>query len=278
MWLVMDEFKNAVGSNKSLGDELIAFLTEIYTATNYPMQAGTRTHGEFTINRPCLNWLFGSNEAWLRQVLTKETFESGFVARGCFIYAYYDLGKRVPRPRYPDDFDEVYQHLKIRLWSMQSYSGRFLITPTAEAYLDKWYDSRAIPDEEALLSAWGRQREMLLRFAMILCVAEGQQMIIQQYHLQQAIQMVNQVAKFSERLMFSAVETFASRPINYIAKYLERKGGDDVTHSQLLRWARAKKGLDAESVKKALEHLQREGSIDVGSKPTGGLLYRWRLE
>jgi hypothetical protein len=276
MWLVMDEFKNAVGSNKSLSEEFIALMTELYTATNYPLQTGTRTHGNVMLKKPCLNWLFGSNEPWLRQVLTKEIFESGFIARGCFIYADYNTDCRISRPKYPPDYDEVYLHLKTRLWMLQGYHGKFLITPTAEATLDQWYHGRKAPIDESLQSAWGRQREMLLRFAMILCVAEGQQMIIRVHHLQQGIQMVKQLEGFTSKLMYSAMESYESKPINWIAGYLERQG-KEVSHSQLLRWARAKKGLNAEKVKNAIEHLKSEGHIWMGCKTTGrgGIIYRW---
>ena len=63
----MDELKNDVGSNNKLAEEFIGLMTELYTATNYKLKTGTRTHGEVELENPNLNWFFGSNETWLRQ-------------------------------------------------------------------------------------------------------------------------------------------------------------------------------------------------------------------
>ena len=273
LWLVMDEFKNAVGSNKSLSEELVALMTELYTATNYTMQSGTRSAGEVAIKNACLNWIFGSNEGWLRQVLTKEIFESGFVARGCFIFADEDLDNLVSRPIYPFDYEEVYEHLKLRLWMMQGYKGRFLITPTAEATLDQWYHNRAKPEDESLYSTWRRQREMLLRFAMILCIAEGGQMVICDRHLSQAAYMVKLLARFTSRLLMGANESYNTRPVNIVGEYIKRK--KEIDHTRLLRYMRAKRGFDAATVKKAVSDLIQERSVTMDLSPTGGQLYFW---
>jgi hypothetical protein len=273
-WLVMDELKNGVGGNKALAEEFIALMTELYTATNYKMQTGTRKHGEVTLIKPNVNWLFGSTEVWLRQVLTKDIFESGFVARACFIFAKYDLQKRVSRPKYPGDYVQVYEHLKTRLWMMQGYQGRFLMTPTAEAEMDKWYETRAVPEDEVLYSAWMRQREMLLRFAMILCVADGGQMIIRHGHLVQASRMVKQIENFTGRLIESASESFDSKPINDVGKYIKSK--KVVMHSELLRYMRAKRGYKAQRVREALDSLEQEGFVVAGQfGPRGGMGYSW---
>ena len=272
-WLIMDELKNGVGANKMLNEEFIALMTELYTATNYPLRTGTRTHGDVTLIRPNLNWLFGSTEVWLRQVLTRDIFESGFVARTCFIFADYDLDKRIPRVIYPDDRDQVWEHLRMRLWLMQRYRGKFLMTPTAEAELDKWYMKRPKPEDEILYSSWKRQRELLLRFAMINCVSDGGPMIIRHEHILLATHMTNQIAQFTAKLIESASETQYSKPINDVGKLIKHK--KRITHSELLRYMRAKKGYTAKTLREAIQDLTQEGVIKFEQGPRGGQIYCW---
>jgi hypothetical protein len=276
LWLVMDEFKNAVGANKSLAEDIIALLTELYTATNYKLQTGTRTHGEIALENPLLNWLMGSTEVWLRQVLTRDVFESGFVARGCFIFSNYNLNRRIRNPRYPEDYEEVYRHLRLRLWMMQKYSGRFLITPTADRELDRWYNERQCPEDEMLFSTWKRRYEMLVRFAMIRCVADGQQLIIRLGHVSKAIEMVDQIAEFTARLIETGAETFESKPVNEVGRFI--KGRKTVKHSDLLRYMRSKKGYNARKVKDSINDLAQEGLIEIGRTPHGGAAYAWITE
>lgn len=274
LWLVMDELKDGVGAQKNLNEEFISLMTELYTAVNYDLSTGTRTHGEVTVQRPLLNWLFGSTEVWLRQVLTRDVFESGFVARACMIFADYNLDLRIPRIKYPKDHDEVYRHLQTRLWMVQSYQGPFLMTPTAEAEFDSWYHRRPAPEDEMLYSAWMRQKEMLIRFAMINCVADGQEMIIRHGHLVRSAHMVKQLEKFTARLIQAASESYDSKPIGVMEKYLAKKGR--VAHSYLLKYMRSLRGYDAAKTKKSIDQLRSEGSIDIERNKTGGVVYVWK--
>lgn len=273
LWLVNDEFKNAVGANRTLAEDMIALLTETYTATNYTLQIGTRKDGELTLEKPLLNWLMGSTEVWLRQVLTRDVFESGFVARGCFIFGDYDLSCRIRKPVYPCDYEQIYRHLQVRLWMMQQYKGKIVITPTADTLLDNWYNTRPNPEDETLTSAWKRRYEMLVRFAIIHCVADGQALIIRLPHVQRALATLDQVAGFTARLIETGAETFDSKPVNDIGRYIRKK--ETVSHSDLLIYMRAKRGMDAKRVRSGIHDLQQEGQIELGRTPTGGIIYTW---
>ena len=137
LWLVMDELKNDVGSG-ILVEDFIGFMTECFTASNYTLNTGTRTHGDIDLVRPVLNWFAGTTESWLYKVLTPDMVETGFPARICFIFGKY-TGKLKPRIRYPDDRDFIWEHLVARLYNIACQQGRCLMTQTAEAGIDKWY-------------------------------------------------------------------------------------------------------------------------------------------
>jgi hypothetical protein len=269
LWLIMDELKNGVGSNPKLNEAFVAFMTELYTA-GYIVNTGTRTHGDIAISNPCVSWTFGSNIRWLKEVLTSTIFDSGFIARTSFVFADYCLGKRITTPKYPEDVAVVEDHLKQRLWAMQHMEGRFLITPTAEAYVEKWYQSRPEPTQEMLFSIWKRQKEMLFRVAMVLCAADGKGQVIQYHHIKQATLVVKQMEMGAIRLLKYVAESREAKPINdteeILKKYLYMK------HTDLLRKMRSNFGLNAVTVKAAVEALEQEGVV-VASRYKAGSQY-----
>lgn len=275
LWIIMDELKNGVGSNKLMNEEFIALMTEIYTGSHYPIKTGTRMHGEVTIDKSCVSWLFGSNENWLRQVLSKDIFESGFVARCCFVKAKYDLNHRVFEPILPDDVEEVYDHLKSRFWAMnQGYKGCFEILPEAKKALENWYYSRPVPDDEMLYSIWYRQKEHVVRFAMIQCVADGGPMKIKKIHVVKAIAMIDQIFGFTEKLIEAASESFASKITNEVAKVLRKKVA--MKHCDLLKYLNSRRGYTRNRVVDAVQELKESKLIETQRSPTGGLVYIWR--
>lgn len=275
LWLIMDELKNGVGSNKQLCEDLIAMMTEIYTGSHYPIQTGTRTGGEITIDKSCLSWLFGSTDAWLRHVLTKDTFESGFIARCIFVKAKYNTKKRMLYPEYPADRDEIWNHLQSRFWALpEIYTGSFSITKAAKATVTRWYDRRPAPEDKMLYSIWYRQKEMIFRFAMILCVADGLGMEINKNHVAKAIAMVNQAFKYSEKLVEAASESFESKITNDVATVLQEKVA--MKHCDLLKYLNSRRGYTAQKTRIAIADLKERLLIDTQRSPTGGVVYIWR--
>jgi hypothetical protein len=273
MFLVMDELKNGVGANKVMVDEFVSLMTEAYTATHYPLRTGNRTSGEVIIKNPCLNWLFGSTPVWLRKVLTKDVYESGFVARTQFVESQYHPDCRIPRIFYPKDYEIVYQHLKDRLWAITQMNGKFILPPEAEDTFDVWYYNRPLPDDEMTYSIWKRQKEMVIRFSMINCMAEFNGLEIRPKHINSAIYMANQLFRFSEDILEAANENWDTKPTNEVAQRIKSLGS--VTHSKLLRYMHTKRGYTGVKLKAAINNLRDQKKIELEITKTGGILYRW---
>lgn len=275
LWLVMDELQNDVSSNPKLVEEFIYLMTELYTASNYTIQTGTRTHGPVNIERPLINWLAGTTEDDLREILTQRLMRTGFPARTCFIFGDYDFGKRLPRIKYPADYDTVFEHLVFRLWMLQRTCGSFQITEEAEAIIDQWYTMRPEPDEEMLYSLWKRQHDLLLKFAMILCLADGQELTISSEHISGAKQMLQKVYQFSEALVGMSAETAEMRVSNTILRYLKKKQWAE--HTPMSRYFRSSHGISAYIFRKAIADLEANGLIMIGKKRTasgpGAIVY-----
>ena len=271
LWLIMDELKNDIGSG-TLVEDFIGMMTEIYTASNYTLNTGTRTHGNVDLIRPVLNWFAGTTEPWLYKVMTPDMVESGFPARICFIYGHY-TGELKPRIRYPNDVDFIWDHLVARLYNIACQQGKCLMTQTAEAAIDKWYVSRPIPDDDSLKPIWRREHDMLLKFALINTLADGGPLVIRHMHVARAIAMINTLRKHGERILFAASATKETREIDVVGAWIRKKG--QIQHSDLTR-AMYKKGLNAWRVKLSLQDLKQSDLIEIGTTKTGGGVYLWK--
>ena len=273
LWLIMDELQNDVSGNKSMIEDFIYLMTELYTASDYTVQTGTRTHGQINIQNPLINWFAGTTEDDLREILTFRLLRSGFTARTCFCFGEYDFDLRMPRIKYPEDYDEVFQHLCCRLWAMQQTTGVFMVTESAEAEIDRWYIKRPKPEEELLYSAWKRHHDLLLKFAMILCLGDGGPMVIQHRHVVQGKNMVGKVFQASEKLIASASETYETKPSNEVARYIKRH--KVAHHTPASRYFRSMRGMNAKTFRSAVNDLASGGVIRVGKTSTGGIFYSW---
>ena len=274
LWLIMDELKSNIGSNKVMVDEFICTMTDAYTSTNRRMDTGTRTHGGITLDRPCINWLAGSTPVWLRHVLNRDVFESGFVARACFVFADYDFDRRIPVVKYPDDYDEVWEFLKGRLIEMSWCKGNFLMTRGAEAAFDQWFFERDAPEDAQIANVWKRQPVLTLKLAMLQSLAESSDMVIKFNHMVAARNMVYKLDKFAKGMINASNESQDTKPINIVEAYIKRK--IVVGHSDLLRYARRRRGYDAKQLRGVIDNLVQEDLIVCKTSKTGGGVYEWK--
>jgi len=272
LWLIMDELKNDIGSGV-LVEDFIGFMTEVYTATNYLLNTGTRTTGKVDLDRPLINWLAGTTQQWLLKVLTPDMVLTGFPARCCFVYASDGRDVRKPRIQYPPDYREVYDHLIARLYCIACQKGKFVATTTAEALIDQWYYERAKPEDEALLPSWRRHHSMLIRFAMINMLADGGSLVIRYKHVKRAIAMINTIGGYSERVLDAASANRDTRDVDVVANWIKLKS--PIKHSELTR-AMHRKGLTSYKVKLAITDLLHKDRIERDMTKTKAQVYKWK--
>lgn len=274
LWLIMDELKNNLGTNVALVEAFIALMTELYTATNYTINTSTRKHGKVDIANAVVNWLAGTTEGDLRDILTRKLIDSGFTARVCFVFGEYDFSKRYPKITYPQDYEEVYEHLRLRLWMLRATPPTQVeMTPEAEAEQENWYMSRPPPEEKMFYSMWRRQHDMLLKFALLCCVADGGAMVIKATHIRRAKAMINSTAVFTGKLFDMAHETWDTKPSNEVAEFIkERKILD---RSSVTKYFRTKRGMAAKKVQEAVAQLVQENLVKYSRTPSGAIIYEW---
>lgn len=275
LWLIMDELRNDVSPNPRLVEDFMLLMTEIYTASGYVLHEGTRTHGEVKIANPLINWFAGVTDSDLQKLLTPGLLESGFTARICFVFGEYDFDKRVPELTYPHDYDQVFYHLSLRLWALQKVRGEMVMDEEAREYTRAWYMGRPKPDDKLLYSAWKRQHDMLLKFSMILCMADGQGMEIKHRHVRWAKKIAENVYAYSKCLVSCGIETNEMRVVGEVKLYFKQKGA--VAYEEAIKYWKKKRSIKVRDFRRVVEELCAEGVIVQEHPPEKGckLWYRW---
>ncbi len=271
IYLITPELSMSLGSGP-LADAFVKNVTELYTGGDYLLREGTRTHGPVTVRGHCINWLAGSTEAWLKDSVTKDAIEGGFFARIVTINASYQLDKRVFQPRYPEDIEEVEAHLYARVKQMTHLAGEFLVTPSARKIEEQWYTQRPAPDDEAMIPAWKREHDLVLKLAMLLCLADGGHLMLEPAHLVMAQRLSKQAHKHIPKLLQLASQTPETAGLKMVEAYIQKT--EQVQHSQLLRHV-SNRGINAEQLRQAISTLLGQRKVKAERTSKGATVYVW---
>ena len=274
MFLVTPELSMALGKGEQ-ADSLVKHMTELYTGRDYPFRDGTVTRGEVTVKGYCINWLAGTTKEWLIDCVPKEAISGGFFGRMVAVPGKYDFGKRLVRPIYPPDYDQVVDHLRERIEILTHIEGEVHMSAKAREVEDRWYNERPSPSDESLAPAWKRQHDLLLKLAMILALASPEcvpeQLVIRSGHVLQAQRLCQSALKVMPELMIAAAETQDTAGLAAVSTYLRRM--KQVQHSTLLRYV-STKGLNAEKMRLVIETLVQAKYVRRVSS-SRGMAYVW---
>lgn len=269
LYLCTPELAMSVGRGDA-ADDFIKFMTEVYTGGSYPLRVGTRTRGLVEVRNPTINWIGGSTIQWLRDCIPQDAIEGGFFARTFCIGAAYDLNKRFRRPEYPHDYDVIVDHIRARIYTLAHLEGTFELTPDAERLETIWYETREAPQDERLIPTWKRAHDALLKVAMLLSLADTDDLVITADHINRARLTVERALTIVPTIIDYARQTRETGAFLEIAKLI-KDAGAGLLHSTLLR----RVGLDAEAFKVALDTLKQRGQIAELRTVRGARAYTW---
>lgn len=270
IYLITPELSMAV--EKVQADALIKLMCELYGGGDYLFQEGTRKGGSVSFSGHCVNWIAGTILEWLVQVVPQEAIQGGFFARTIAINADYDLSKRIVRPYFPSDYNDVVDHLMVRFESLSRLEGEFHLSNEATRIESDWYEKRPSPVEEWLIPAWKRDHDMTLKIAMILSLASSEKLVIEGMHMVRAQRLTKDARKVMGDLVVYAATTPETDGLLFIRAIVKRF--ERIPHAQLLRLA-SNRGIIGERMKTFIDSLRQQGFISVAKGPRGGLIYVW---
>ena len=270
LWLIMDELANDLGQVKQ-ADDFIKMMTEMFTATDYSLNTGTRTDGFVTINKPCINWLIGTTKEWMFDVMTKQTIYSGFTARVLFCFRdYIDL--RHARPEKPEDHEKMIEALVNKIRVLYSLSGPMVFDTKTEVIHDNWYYSRKVPEESLLLPAWKRGHDIILKLAMLFSLSENTQMVIRQHHLKRAITTFDNAFQDLDKMINLACGTAESEELDKVGEFIKRHKKVNRTRLTRSMWRHK---INTQRIDHYVNNLEQRSLIKVTPMAGGGKLYLW---
>lgn len=198
---------------------MIQFLTDIYDC-DYMNPKGwryeTKTSGKDNIVNPCLNILAGTTPSYIADSMPDNVTGHGFTSRTIFVYGMRER-KINPRPKAPDK--DLVQALIEDLNHIASLGGQFEFTKEGWECYDRHYHDlyKEEPTDHRIEGYHWRKRAHILKVAMVLSLAERDDLRLDPLVIDAAVQILHDLEKDMSRT-FSAVGKYS------LAADLERIG------------------------------------------------------
>jgi hypothetical protein len=273
IYLVTPEMAMSVGSG-SLADDFVKLMTALYTSSNYPITEGTRTSGTHVLTDPCINWTSGSTEEWMMRCLTRDAIEGGFFARVLPIRANYDFANRIYKIIYPDDYEEVVDHIHARITILSRLAGEFAMTREADMIAEHWFMNRDIPEDDSLIPSWQRAESMILKVAMIFSLADNLELgdlIINKEHLIRAQRLIQEVHKNVPYFLTLAARGPETEYVERVASVIRR--AKSIPRYILMRAMSGR--MNAQRLDICVTQLLQERKVRQTKAATGAVVYEW---
>lgn len=168
---------------------MIPLLTDLWDG-HRPWRATTIKRGAEEIKFGNVSFLGGSTREWLVKAIPTQTTQGGFTGRCMFIEAS-GGAKRIAFPSVGPEQRELKAKLVADLKQMALLKGDFELTQDARDWYEEWYvhelleELKGLTDEEAA-GFYGRIHDHVMKLAMILSVAESDDLVINKRHVVQA--------------------------------------------------------------------------------------------
>lgn len=276
LWLIMEELADDVGQG-TLASAFIKKMTKLYTGDADSCEGdSTRKHGEVKVRNACVNWLAGSVKQWLLEVMTEQAIYSGPASRIVFVFYNSLQDIRCYRPIYPPDTKIVAEYIKARLQSLPHLSGKFSMTERAVRLERVWYEYRIRPKEEALWPSWKRAQDLVLKLGMIYSIAEGNDLVIREGHIQKGICLAERSLESMQYIIEVARGNPEIEKIDKVETVMRQRGCIERTPLSRIMY---KKGMNAQRLNEALRDLEVRGLVRSMFDPKRKVIsYQWLEE
>jgi hypothetical protein len=150
--------------------------------------------------------------------------------------------------------------------------GEFAFSPKARELKNAWYMSRPVPKDEALLAAWKRGDDLVIKLCMIFSLAENTNLIIKPHHFMRARATFDNAFTDLDLLMDLACGTKEKEETQLVESVIEKRGELNRT---LLGKLVYKRGILASRLDIILKDIESRGVVSVKTTKTGAKVYKW---
>lgn len=208
------------------GIKMLQILTDLYDCDPNPKgwSRATKTQGKDTIKNPVLNLLGATTPSWIAEGFPEQVISHGFTSRTIFVY---EDQTRFANP-FPDPADKnLTNALVADLKNISRIEGEFTWTEEArKMYADKYGDIRETSPEDHRIEGYHyRKRTHILKVAMLLSLADDDELKIRQKDIRAAIDLLEMVEENMPKT-FSAVGKYEhAADLERIMADIYRHGG-----------------------------------------------------
>jgi hypothetical protein len=271
IFLVHEELAMDVGEGHQARD-FIRYMTGLYKPKKGKQEKDTVTGGRYILKDTCINWLAGTTKEWLTSVITANDLRAGFGRRVLAIEGRIDPNVRYVRPIYPDDADEVKEHIRDRLGLLAKVEGEFTLTPEAKLADEAWYLSRPPPVSEDDLPVWRQAHDLSYKIAQLVALASGsQRLVIRADHMLAGQQLTDEAQAAVPNLIRYVTTSMEVGEMDRVAGIIQRAAV--IERRDLIGRSR----MVSARLDLFLRSLIAEGIVVVGKKD-GNICYVWKAK
>jgi hypothetical protein len=258
-----DELAYLFGKSAYVGD-LITFLTAAYTGKS-KLDFLTRNKGLCQVRNPCPSILAGSTPEQLGEIFPTMTLASGFMARVLLVYG--ERGIRVPKPEVDRSMEDALIH---DLGCIAKLHGEVQLTQEADDMFDKWYmslDDKVPPKD--LESFYERKHDHVLKTALVMSVAESDNMIITIEHLASALAAIDNIEHHLPAAIAHIGSTQQANAVDFAENMIRSVYPESMGHSVLLRRMYKRLTYGKTEMDELISMLEGQGKIKITADRSG---------
>lgn len=265
--IVADELSTYLDKH-AVQSGMIPILLKFHDCT-HPFEYRTKARGLEELPRPYVCLLAGTAPEYLRTSLPIEEAGGGMLARTMLVYQE-NPGKPQPFLHLDKSFDNLETALVKDLDKIAELEGDITLSEDAHNWYDSWYKDewyngkgQPISKDPALRHYYNKKPDHLSTLAIIISVAESDNLEIDTHHFEKA----KGILKSTEKLMHKAVGELVKQGMGEVIKtvkdaiiFLDSRK-QKPTLRNIMRMTQ--NIADVQEVKDALETLKTSGSIST---------------
>ncbi len=211
---------------------LVSTITSAYTCPD-ELENRTKNKGIDMIRNVSINILGATTMEWMSQNLPGDSVEGGFTGRVIFVVSD-EPQCRNAWPKLTAEEMQIRENLTLDLMQINQMQGEFKFTLEAERLFEVWYNTAQEPEDLRLRPYFGRKGDHVLKVALLLSICEGDSMLVNHIHIQQALNYLDELEKMMPQAFRGVAFSKTSKDADRILRQIEKFGGS-VQHSILLK-------------------------------------------
>jgi hypothetical protein len=248
--------------------DFVASLTAFYDCPKYFRKKLKGEKDPVNIENACMNVLAGSTFDYLKNLVNEQSVMGGFASRLVYVICKERIVREFVWDAQKQEDYETKRKLTHDLAVINRLAGPFRPTREYISRLEKWqpdFDRFLIAlDSPRMESIFARKGTNIIKLSMILSVSEGDSLVLDARHFDEAFAHVEEVAKDNSFIIKAAImaDKQSQSGINQvIGQTLKKHGG--TMNAVELRQKVMKYGNDIAAVKTTLDYMLGSGWLST---------------